>query len=132
MNTHVPTSVAVVLRIGSGSFDQGFPVTLRILEDGRLIQEEENCTQIPPAPDLPKLYENWQALYKQLGKMRAIQPVSGQVTNHSLIEACQLALRELATYLRAWFAQSPFRSLRHQIVSLTPSSPVPLTEPPPP
>jgi len=107
-------TVAIVLKIGSGTFGAGFPVTLRILEDGRF-PKEYNCGDIPPAPDLPHLYRNWQTHYQQLGG-RSIQSVSGQVTNYSPLKDCQSALNDLADYLINWFAQPSFRSLQHQIL----------------
>jgi branched-chain amino acid transport system substrate-binding protein len=106
---------AIVLKIGSGTFETGFPLTLRILEDGRYLREY-NCGDMPSAPDLPHLYRNWQTYYKRLGG-RSIQLVSGQVTNYSPLEDCQLALRDLTNYLRDWFAQPFFRSLQHQILA---------------
>jgi branched-chain amino acid transport system substrate-binding protein len=117
MTTSAPIPVAVVLKIGSGDFETGFPVTLRILEEGRLIQEDEHCAQLPPAPKLPDLYGHWQSLYRQLGAVRGIQAVTGQITHHSPLEACQLAVKELAEAIKAWFAHPSFRSLRQQIIA---------------
>jgi branched-chain amino acid transport system substrate-binding protein len=107
-------NVTIVLKIGSGTFSAGFPVTLRILEDSRY-PREYNCGDIPPASDLPYLYQNWQMHYQQLGG-RGIQSVKGQVTNYSPLEDCQSALKDLTNYLRDWFAQPFFRSLQHQIL----------------
>lgn len=55
-----PENVTVVLEISDGSFVDGFSVKLQILEDGRTIQEDHDLPDIPAAPEMPQLYENWQ------------------------------------------------------------------------
>ncbi|NJO40534.1 MAG: ABC transporter substrate-binding protein [Cyanobacteria bacterium CRU_2_1] len=110
-------NIVVVLEIGSGTFNQGFPVTLRILEEGRMIRQERHCPRIPVAPHIPVLYENWQGKYNKLGHLRKIHPVPKQVTHESMIQGCQSATEELENYLRQWFRHDLFQSLRDRILA---------------
>lgn len=71
-----------VLRIGDGSFDQGFPATLRIGVDGELPTLEIEG-HLPPAPHLPNLLESWQFSYRSrgtLGSYRQLKVPDAQVT----------------------------------------------------
>lgn len=102
-----------MLRIGAGNFDVGFPVTLQIFENGQLIKEEKDWFRIPTAPEIPQIYKNWRDKYHVLG--RAIQPVEGQTTNSSILKTCQAAARELEDYMRRWFEDIHFASLRDRI-----------------
>jgi branched-chain amino acid transport system substrate-binding protein len=131
MNISMNINVVVLIEIRSGSFEDGFPVILRILEEGRLIKEERNRPPIPPSPQIPQLYEEWQQQYNRLGqsrkiqpqesnsaeKFRKIQPVPDQVTQASVIQRCKSATEELEKQLRQWFQQDSFQSLRDRILS---------------
>ncbi|MGL5060628.1 MAG: CHAT domain-containing protein [Microcoleus sp.] len=47
----------IVIRLGEGSFKIGFPVFLRIAEDGKPYHKELNAS-LPPDPELDRFYEN--------------------------------------------------------------------------
>jgi branched-chain amino acid transport system substrate-binding protein len=101
----------VVLNIDEGSFEQGFPVSLGIGEDG-CIHYRKRIT-VPPAPDIPDLYKEWQDKYRNLGENnRQIDIPSAQVTRVSILEDENQARNILENYLREWFAQLPWRELR--------------------
>lgn len=123
----LPQNVAIVLGFNRGSFDEGFSVTLAILEDGCTIMRDRNCPQLPAAPDIPELYQNWQAKYGELGKIRkdqspkeseqqgttvqevtrALQPVDSQITHYSALDECQTAAGKLEGNLKKWFIAFP-------------------------
>ncbi|BAY64390.1 extracellular ligand-binding receptor [Calothrix brevissima NIES-22] len=107
-----PQNVAVVLEISSGSFDDGFCVRVQIFEDGKIIDEHNDLTEIPPASPIPKLYENWQDIL--LENSRTLQAVPGQVTNVALDSWKQRA-EELENYCKNWFQNPAFKSLRDRI-----------------
>ncbi|MBD2202976.1 ABC transporter substrate-binding protein [Calothrix sp. FACHB-1219] len=107
-----PQNVAVVLEISSGSFDDGFCVRVQIFEDGKIIDEHYDLTEIPPASLIPKLYENWQDIL--LENSRTLQAVPGQVTNVALDSWKQRA-KELEDYCKNWFQNPAFKSLRDRI-----------------
>jgi len=118
MNNQGSMNVTVVLHIGIGSFEQGFPVRAEIFNDGRLIKRKTDFANLPPFPNTPQLYRDWQDLYGKMGKIRGIG-IPPQTTNHSITEECKLAAKELERYLKAkpsgWFNHSSFQHLRDWI-----------------
>lgn len=103
-------NVAVVLEINGGSFDDGFSVKIRILEDGRTIQEDDDFPTLPAAPEMPNLYQAWQN--NSLDNSRKLQAVPAQTTN---IEGWRQTAKKLEEYCRNWFQNHAFKSLREAI-----------------
>jgi hypothetical protein len=88
----------VILTLMEGSFEQGFPVILRIKEDGAPA-ETEIQGKLPPAPDILEAFNKWQLAYRQLVMPHSrIKPKLAQVTNFS---CPQLGL-ELEKRLNNW------------------------------
>ena len=111
-------SKLVVLNIDEGSFEQGFPVSLGIGEDGRI--HYQNRVTLPPAPDIPRLYKDWKDKYGDLGEtIRQINLPLAQVTNHSVINNENEARIRFEEYLRQWFSKLPWRELRVRIEERT-------------
>jgi ABC-type phosphate transport system substrate-binding protein len=111
-------NVAVVLRIGEGSFTEGFAVELQILEDGRLIDKDANFPRLTAAPEIPLCYQVWKPTYDALGRAigsRAIQPVSAQVTHQSSLVTCLGMTKDYETKVRTWLSSSTFGMLRDRI-----------------
>ncbi|BAY87358.1 extracellular ligand-binding receptor [Calothrix parasitica NIES-267] len=110
----------VVLNIDEGSFEQGFPVRLGIGEDGRI--HYRNTVTLPPAPEIPRLYNEWQDKYRHLGdngENRQIDVPSAQVTRVSIIEDENEARNKFEEYLHRWFSQLPWRELQVRIEERT-------------
>jgi ABC-type phosphate transport system substrate-binding protein len=114
----------VVLRFDSGSFDTGFQGALRVLEDGRQIGNDRPFS-LPPAPQIPTLYRQWEQAYLPLSRLRKIDhpvelPTRGieipvvQKTNDRLNNPV-LAQKELADRLLSWFSSSEFMALEASI-----------------
>ncbi|GAB4176990.1 MAG: hypothetical protein Fur006_08360 [Coleofasciculaceae cyanobacterium] len=113
-----PQNVAVVLRIGEGSFTEGFAVELQILEDGRFIAQYSNFPRLAAAPEIPQCYQAWKPTYDALGRVigsRAIQPVSAQVTHESSLDTCQSLTEDFETTVETWLRSSTFRMLGDRI-----------------
>ena len=86
----------VVIKIGSGSPDTGYPAAVQIGDEGRVPRVGAQA-YLPPAPDLPLLYQQWQQSYRQLGHAYRIEVLEG-VTNVSAIanaETCLALSRQL-------------------------------------
>ncbi|MDF0555610.1 CHAT domain-containing protein [Kamptonema sp. UHCC 0994] len=91
----------VVIRIGEGNFELGFPVTLDIGEEGASFH-----TSLPgrlPDSLIDLLYEKWQSEYRKKVSGRMIAPPA-QVANRSnsdLIESSNLLKQELNNWLNS-------------------------------
>lgn len=110
----------VVLRLGKGSWQQGFPdVTVQIGEDSNSRQMQLTAS-LPPAPDLPRLYRNWQlfyaALYERLGWRLRITFYENEATVTNISEAefhniCQ----QLKTRLNTWLRSEEFHPISKKL-----------------
>ncbi|GAA6623002.1 ABC transporter substrate-binding protein [Scytonema sp. NUACC26] len=106
----------VELTIHSGTFNDGFFVTLQIRENGRNLFPEPKPKNFPPAPDLPELYQSWQRQYSSWRK-RAITHSNNQVTNVSNNQSFKNAAKELEAGMRRWFQDQSFLQLSSDILS---------------
>lgn len=124
----------VTLRFGEGSFEQGFPATLQVGEEtdatsGLAVQlSAEVVGKLPPAPDVPDLYYQWQTAYRQLGGATRLNAPDDQVKNVSRSasrEACQRAAKRLRDRLNEWLRAESFRRVRETwFAALSPTDPV--------
>lgn len=111
----------VTLRFGEGSFELGFPATLQVGEEtdaasGLAVRvTTEVAGKLPPAPDLPDLYHQWQTAYRQLGVATRLNAPDDQVKNVSRAagrQACQRAAKQLRDRLNEWLRAESFRRVR--------------------
>ena len=114
----------VVLKLGDGSFELGFSVTLQIGEDGDR-PSTEIIGKLPPNLEIPQYYSYWQSAYYHLGLRSRLEAVAVQVTNVSVMEDCYNAARLLCQSLNAWIGSQSFRSIREKLLEkLMPKDPV--------
>ncbi|WP_293335737.1 CHASE2 domain-containing protein [Microcoleus sp. CAWBG58] len=109
-----------VLKIGQGSFEQGFEVLLRIsTDDGRLLTEIEG--NLLPNPGIEGFYISWQTLFRRL-KMPDRQYNQSQrgfdddweiddtlPTNRATsddVEVCRHLVRDLESRMKKWLQPS--------------------------
>ncbi|MEO1404127.1 MAG: hypothetical protein AAFV72_23155, partial [Cyanobacteria bacterium J06635_1] len=119
--------IAVVIRVGNGSFADGFPVNLEILEGGRTIEESEphDGLRMPAAANMRALFEAWQAQsFEGSRRLQArLTPVEAQPTNISDIPDqeqfanWQAATKALRHYCETWFSDQDFGRLRDRILT---------------
>lgn len=95
-------SKSVILKIGDGDFDRGFPITLRIEEEDTYIDEIDG--QLPPALMIPQQYDDWKSAYNDrgLGSYRKLEPVEAEITHISI----QDSAADLQTSLNQWLDSS--------------------------
>lgn len=113
----------IVIKIGPGSLESGYSAAAQIGEEGCIPQVEIQA-QLPPAPELPTLYQQWRESYHQLDQAYRIKAVSG-VTNVSAIaniETCRTLSRRLRDYVHHWLNSNDFRPIREKLLEqLNPS-----------
>ncbi len=112
----------VVLKLGDGSFEQGFPVTLQIGEETTR-PSTEVTGNLPANLEIFQTYQQWQSAYRQLSLQSRLSAPSGQVTNVSLREECNRAAAILHASLNRWLNTEPFRIIREKLLEqLSPSN----------
>jgi hypothetical protein len=105
-----------ILKLGQGSFERGFPVTLQVTgDDGKLLEGITKECHLSAAPEVFKAYQTWQFVHGQRVGMRLQQPPGKQVTNVSL-EDLEEELRES---LNKWLnlKSSEFGPVREALMS---------------
>jgi len=108
-------SKLVFLKIGEGSFQAGFPVTLRMGEEG--YQSTIEVTgYLPPALRLLESYQRWQVSYYRLGSGYRLEAKAGYVTNVSITDDCNDLAGEFRDRLNQWLQTDSFRPIREKLL----------------
>ncbi|MBL1208206.1 CHAT domain-containing protein [Geminocystis sp. GBBB08] len=100
----------IVFKIGEGSFESGFTLSIRLSQDDtkELLVETEG--RLPPAPNLYQSYSNWQSSYRNLSVSLRLGATETQVTNVSVRE-CKQYINTLQIDLNQWLQHSQVQSL---------------------
>ena len=110
------------LKIREGNFTKGFSVTLLISREG-LSPELEINAPLPPAPDLPQLYNLWQASYLSLELSPRLEAKKAFVSNYSHGENCERISHQLLNSFNSWLDTDCFRPLKEKFLAkLNPSN----------
>lgn len=114
----------VLLKLGDGSLEQGFPVALQFGEEGQH-PVVETIGRLPAAPELSQTYREWAIAYRSLNQRLRLDAETIQQMNVSKREACQDAARALTDCLNVWLYADSFRSIREKLLEqLMPSDQV--------
>ncbi len=105
----------VIFEIGEGSFEGGFPVKVRIGEEGKP-HSAEIAGRLPPATVIPENYYEWQSIYQNLPANWLITVPETQITNVSTIEACNDAAQKFQTSFNEWLNHPSVRQLERQFL----------------
>ncbi|MEL6554400.1 MAG: CHAT domain-containing protein [Cyanobacteria bacterium J06621_11] len=113
----------VVLHIRSGSFDIGFQVILKILEDNKIVYEEDSF-RLPAAPKMRAIYQQWQSHLGEGSRRRQsrLSPVAAQATHISdaeHLQAWKIATKALRDYCQQWFSDREFNLIKKDIINNT-------------
>jgi CHASE2 domain-containing sensor protein len=101
----------VVLKFGTGNFAEGFPVTLQIgMENTR--PSSEVMGKLPPEPELPLIFEHWQAIYRNLDLSARPIGLPKSTLPTASIEACSQVAKQLQDRLNQWLQAESFRLIR--------------------
>ncbi len=103
----------MILKLGTGSFEVGFPVTLQI-GDENVRPIVEITGELPPNPEIPLFYHKWQSIYCNLkfpGRPIGIPKQSSQISS---LEDCEQAAINLRFHLNTWLSSPTFRPIREK------------------
>ncbi|KAB8330570.1 CHASE2 domain-containing protein [Scytonema tolypothrichoides VB-61278] len=102
-----------VLKFADGSFEQGFPVTLQIGEEGER-PSTEITGKLPAAGEMPLYYSHWQSSYLKLGNCYRLSADKMQVTNVSITQDCDNIAHILRSRFNTWLRTEEFRPIREK------------------
>ena len=105
----------IIFEIGEGSFEKGFPVKIRIGEDGKP-HFAEISGRFPPDVEIPQTYYKWQSAYYQLPGNWLITVPQTQITNVSTTEICDTAAKKFQSSFNNWLNQPSVRKLERQFL----------------
>lgn len=113
----------VVLKLGDGSFEQGFSVMLQIGNDRETFSGSlprpfiEMTGKLPSAPDIPQYYNAWRLAYRGL-KLRSqrLQAEATVVSDTSTLENCRQVAELLRDRLNVWLSSESFRPIREKLL----------------
>ncbi|MGB7710271.1 MAG: CHAT domain-containing protein [Microcoleus sp.] len=105
----------VILKLGGGNFEQGFPVTLQIGEEGSR-PDAELTGQLPPAPKLPEIYTQWRSTYRNLTLSPRLEKPKKQTTQVSVTQPCTDAAKILKDSLNEWLNSEDFRPVKEGLL----------------
>ncbi|MBD2693399.1 ABC transporter substrate-binding protein [Anabaena catenula] len=105
----------VIFEIGEGSFETGFPVKIRIGEDGKP-HFAEISGRFPSALEIPQTYYEWQSAYYKLPGNWLITVPQTQITNVSTTEVCDTAAQKFQSSFNDWLNQPSVRKLERQFL----------------
>jgi CHASE2 domain-containing sensor protein/class 3 adenylate cyclase len=105
----------VILRVGEGSFETGFPVTCQFaLESGPFTTKQ--IGRLPANPRLLKLYQEWRSQPPQLDRLDPLDPELDRVTNIDLIEDSVAASKAIGLALNQWLDSPEFRPIYNKLL----------------
>lgn len=108
-------SKLIIIKLGEGSFESGFSVTLQIGEEAKR-PSLEIAGKLPATSEIPQYYHNWAASYRQLGLRSRLEAATAQITNVSKLETCDKCAQELSNSLNRWLAAESFRPIREKLL----------------
>jgi len=112
----------VVIRIGEGSFEQGFPVTLDIGEEGDRPHTAIGG-QLPAQHKLPGLYDQWRLEYNEFLNLRQANLPTlkdrkkgkrQKISPQDFIDGVKKVASELTEALNNWLNSETFRPLKEK------------------
>ncbi len=114
----------ITLKIGNGSSELGYSVTLEIAEerwiDDRiwLNNPSERKGELPPALELLQDYQHWQQTYRDLDTNHRLEADLAQITNISSIDStlrCQNAAQRAIDSFNRWLKAESFHQIREHL-----------------
>jgi CHASE2 domain-containing sensor protein len=113
----------VVLELGEGDFERGFPVTLQIGEEGKNPSVEVRGKLVPNT-DIPKQYQDWHLAYCDLENLYRLSSKKNEnfQTNGSFLKNCNHTADVLRSSLNTWLNSEDFQKIREKFIQKIPVS----------
>ncbi|MEH1909025.1 MAG: CHASE2 domain-containing protein [Nostoc sp.] len=103
----------VILKLGEGNFEQGFPVTLQI-GDENVRPSVEIMGALPPNPEILRDYYRWQSIYRNLRLPSRPIGLPKELKQAASLEDCQQVSEEFKIRFNTWLAADSFRPIREK------------------
>ncbi len=103
----------VILKLGEGNFEQGFPVTLQI-GDENVRPSVEITGALPPNPEVLRDYYRWQSIYRNLRLPSRPIGLPKELNQAPSLEDCQQVTEEFKVRFNTWLACDSFRPIREK------------------
>ncbi|MHC5936152.1 CHASE2 domain-containing protein [Nostoc sp.] len=103
----------VILKLGEGNFEQGFPVTLQI-GDENVRPSVEITGELPPNPEILRDYYRWQSIYRNLRLPSRPIGLPKELKQAASLEDCQQVTEEFKIRFNTWLAADSFRPIREK------------------
>ena len=111
----------VTLKFVNGSLERGFSVILQIANEVERASFQ-TIAQLPPAPEIPRFYHQWQTIYRSLG-----EPIRRVATAHRIeflpeeathvsSEDCDRIAEQLSKRMNSWLRAESFRPAREGLL----------------
>ena len=112
----------VTLKFVNGSLERGFSVILQIANEGERASFQ-TIAQLPPAPEIPRFYHQWQTIYRFLGKpirrvatTHRIELMPEEEATHISSEDCDRIAEQLSKRMNSWLRSESFRAVREGLL----------------
>ncbi|BAY81602.1 adenylate cyclase [Calothrix parasitica NIES-267] len=105
----------VILKLGEGDFERGFPVVLQI-GDENARPSTEITGSLPPNPEITTDYFRWQSIYRNIRLPSRIKGISKQVHRVPTLEECQQATEDFKIRFNNWLTSDSFRPIREKLL----------------
>ncbi|MDY6901471.1 MAG: CHASE2 domain-containing protein [Cyanobacteriota bacterium] len=110
----------VILKLGEGEFQQGFPVILQISDDN-VRPSLEITGKLPPNPEIAKDYYQWQSIYRSFKLPSRVKGLPKHITQTSSLEEFQEKIDEFIASFNIWLTADSFRPICEKLLEkLTP------------
>jgi hypothetical protein len=103
----------VILKLGEGNFEQGFPVTLQI-GDENVRPSVEITAALPSNPEILRDYYRWQSIYRNLRLPSRPIGLPKELKQAPSLEDCQQVAEEFKVRFNTWLASDSFRPIREK------------------
>jgi len=109
----------VMLKIGAGNFETGFPLILQV-GDYAALPSNEMPGQLPPSAELPTALLTWQDTYRTVGQNLRLGGPREQIPNTSFQRELDESVQRLSEAINKWLNSDAFRPVREKLQAQLP------------